>query len=732
MTAEGRRKAVRGIVGERFVEPHHFQVTDDALWIADWALPVVARVPLRVSGNPLAVSWPVDTHRRGLPAVQHMAASDDGVWIASPAAGMCVHVTTHPAGLTVRTTPFEGQVRGLAVVGSACWACQFARADGTEQRQLWRISAEQPQPELVALHGDPLSIASHEGGLYAVTGSIGEGEREADCTLVRVGSPIAVGPVIDLGRLVILPFPPELVSADGSLWLIVRPVYEPEVWRIDLGGRRIARRTTLPSSLGGMVAVGPRRIWLQSAVWGSSDRFALTGVPLPVSGGPGDDAVGEEAVRVEIEGVPGSHAAGIGDMWVLRAREAGLPTADVDAVAVSAQDPPLIRVVPLPRIDITAYDPMPNLRPLIDEVKADWLRAGVSTERSDRSATVRALADAYGAAGLDAPACVLWVDSPYAGAWLAAALSQLAAGGAASMSSSAVRDLLPPGVSVELPAVLPAPGPPVYAPVRGLVAQRIQAGAHSTLPDVWQEIAMRFGEAQRGPDPDVEPTELDRVDELDLRIRGAIWKVANQEAGLEPMWEQLWATEWQPVRDAVSDELRAELLEANPGAAGWGNLWWDVTLWPQREQSLLLNIRDWVEDAVLGWSIFGPRHPRWPTASAALPSKALEIMGARIGSDARLSTALRIKRTVHDCGSQHEMRELGWFDCLDQLGFGKAHSAVGIVTLSKACGWWWPFEHVVICSDRPTELHLSGSHGSSDDLYGVTYADGFCSDMHSA
>ncbi len=62
---------------------------------------------------------------------------------------------------------------------------------------------------------------------------------------------------------------------------------------------------------------------------------------------------------------------------------------------------------------------------LVDELRAQWMAVGLSTDRVDRAAAEAAVAQVYRAAGLDPAPVVLWMDSPLGGALAATAMGQL-------------------------------------------------------------------------------------------------------------------------------------------------------------------------------------------------------------------------------------------------------------------------------------------------------------------
>jgi hypothetical protein len=52
---------------------------------------------------------------------------------------------------------------------------------------------------------------------------------------------------------------------------------------------------------------------------------------------------------------------------------------------------------------------------LLEEVRAEWLKSGLSTEPTDRNKAEAAMSEAYASAGLKAPQINIWLQSPWAG-----------------------------------------------------------------------------------------------------------------------------------------------------------------------------------------------------------------------------------------------------------------------------------------------------------------------------
>jgi len=59
----------------------------------------------------------------------------------------------------------------------------------------------------------------------------------------------------------------------------------------------------------------------------------------------------------------------------------------------------------------------PDQRATLPAIRDEWIAHGLSTAPADRAAAEQGIRDAYRAGGLEPPRFIIWVGSPYAGAW---------------------------------------------------------------------------------------------------------------------------------------------------------------------------------------------------------------------------------------------------------------------------------------------------------------------------
>ena len=167
---------------------------------------------------------------------------------------------------------------------------------------------------------------------------------------------------------------------------------------------------------------------------------------------------------------------------------------------------------------------------------------------------------------------------------------------------------------------------------------------------------------------------------------------ALEALGLDALLEQARAdlAGSDPGRSVIS-EVRTRPWEAERAAAcseqgpeQWPRTWADTggLLWNQ-VQSLVTRVRAAIGEQAQSSS---------PTGGTPTPSpEAMEAV-ARLLRGATLDAIL----------GQHDAPWLALFEALGRLDDGPL---AGLAEVARSTGWWWPYERLVILSERPCELH---------------------------
>ncbi|GGV06008.1 hypothetical protein GCM10010182_25560 [Actinomadura cremea] len=183
----------------------------------------------------------------------------------------------------------------------------------------------------------------------------------------------------------------------------------------------------------------------------------------------------------------------------------------------------------------------------------------------------------------------------------------------------------------------------VPSPARGAVAAAVLAG---------------HGDALRAAGLD-ERVEQAHADLGDFAEPGRAGTSVRDEVRTRP---------WEAERAAAATEL---------GAQGWPRAWADSggLLWEQ-VQSLVTRVRGAIGALAL------------PDPEAATPER-------------ERAEALLRAATLDAVLGQHDAPWLALFESLGRLDGPLS----GVAEVARTAGWWWPYERLVICSERPTELH---------------------------
>ncbi|WP_240506335.1 DUF6745 domain-containing protein [Thermoactinospora rubra] len=232
---------------------------------------------------------------------------------------------------------------------------------------------------------------------------------------------------------------------------------------------------------------------------------------------------------------------------------------------------------------------------------------------------------------------------------------------------------------------------------------------------------------------------------LDSPARGAIAAAlltcgpgALRAAGLDDLVADVLATletldAGRPVREAVRtrpwEQARARASELL-GPSGWAAAWalTGRELWPGVDR-LVGEIRRGIGQLATAHDSPAAEAPVTHSSPAAEATASVPADGDR----AEIEALLR-RVTLDAVLGQHDAAWLCLFDALgrppegDVLGppLLDASSLAGLMQVSRAAGWWWPFERVVVLTERPVVHHrdeLGRLHRATGPA--LAYPDGF-------
>ena len=174
------------------------------------------------------------------------------------------------------------------------------------------------------------------------------------------------------------------------------------------------------------------------------------------------------------------------------------------------------------------------------------------------------------------------------------------------------------------------------------------------------------------------------------------------------LWDQLRSQLWDQLRSQLWDQLRDQLRDQ---------------LWDQLGSQLSDQLRDQLRDQL--WDQL--RDQVWSELLDQLGDQVWSELWGQLGS--QLGGQLRGK-----------LRECFWGNCeVHWISFYAFASEIGCRYRDldssrlrlwdgavRHCGWWWPYEHIIVAADRPTETRWNSEyllHNSAGPA--VLFADGY-------
>ena len=335
-------------------------------------------------------------------------------------------------------------------------------------------------------------------------------------------------------------------------------------------------------------------------------------------------------------------------------------------------------------------------RRLARVVRQEWLRHGLTLEPADRATAEAGVRLVYRAAGLTPPRRVVWAGSPLAGVVAALALT---------------------------------------------------AGSDPSLrvaPEVWEQVWARL--AAEGGMPAGAPVWAHLGHD---EVGAPVWSRLR-----EPVWDAWWAA-WAQVGEPVWEEAAAHAAAVDAQAGTAGEVIWQQVSGQIAEAGIGWQVREEVRRHVRkpgqywDWTW---DHATWPrllakvARRALLPPWELIVAPRRASSNARegsrpwevddhpdASPSRQITEEPSDPSEederrlededewyveevrsawytrgQHDAGALALIDILDRaIGRRPEQPLAGQVLIGRSAGWWWPFEQVVILTERPCALDLA-------------------------
>jgi len=179
---------------------------------------------------------------------------------------------------------------------------------------------------------------------------------------------------------------------------------------------------------------------------------------------------------------------------------------------------------------------------------------------------------------------------------------------------------------------------------------------------------------------------------LDSPLQGAIAAQLLSQVG-----DQVWDQVWVQVRDQV-----------------WAQVWdqvgvqvWDQ-VWAQVGEQVRAQVREQVRDQV------------WEQVRDQVWDQVRDQVWEQVREQVRDQVWEQVRDQVWDqvCSGNHEAAYLSYLTMFDKLP--EVKSLNGLVMLAESTGWFWPFESLVVMTERPSKLIYQNG-----EIVYIEYPDGW-------
>ncbi|WP_439606831.1 DUF6745 domain-containing protein [Hydrogenophaga sp.] len=222
---------------------------------------------------------------------------------------------------------------------------------------------------------------------------------------------------------------------------------------------------------------------------------------------------------------------------------------------------------------------------------------------------------------------------------------------------------------------------------------------------------------------------------------GAAMFASLKASGRAVAWDQVWAQVraqvgdqvWAQVRAQVGDQVRDQVRD-QVGAQVWDQVRDQVgdQVGDQVRAQVWAQVRAQVGDQVGDQVRAQVRAQVWAQVRAQVRDQVGDQVGdqvrAQVGDQVGDQVRAQVRAQVWRAGyGQHDANWLGFYEFfLEQCGLEAPKRLQGLFGLARTCGWFWPFEGVVILTERPNALNRDAENRlHCEDGPALSYPDGF-------
>ena len=181
-------------------------------------------------------------------------------------------------------------------------------------------------------------------------------------------------------------------------------------------------------------------------------------------------------------------------------------------------------------------------------------------------------------------------------------------------------------------------------------------------------------------------------DQVWVQVRDQVWAQVWDQVGVQ-VRNQVWSQVVEQVKDQVTAQVGAQV-----GAQVWAQVCDQVRdqVWAQVWDQVGVQVWDQV------WAQVGEQ------VRAQVRNQVWSQVWSQVGDQVGNQT----------CRSNHDASYLSYLTMFDKLP--EVKSLNGLMMLAESTGWFWPFENLVVMTERPSKLIYQ-----NDKIVYIEYPDGW-------
>jgi len=327
----------------------------------------------------------------------------------------------------------------------------------------------------------------------------------------------------------------------------------------------------------------------------------------------------------------------------------------------------------------------PEQEALLPVYRDKWLKIGLATGHCDRKLVESKVPAIYATANLPPPEFYIWMYSPFSGVIATKLLNMN------TETDNQVGDQV---------------GEQIWE--WGWTQVRNHVKDH-----VWTQILEHVGN----------PVGEQVGDQVWDQVWNQVWIQARNQVRTQ-VGEQVWNQVWEQVREQVGDQVRTQAWD-QVGNQVWNQVWNEV--WEQVGDQVGEHVGNpvWKQVGNQVWDQVGNQvwDQVWNQVWDQVRTQVWDQVWEQVREQVRDQVRTQIFQAIY---GQHDSSWFAFYDYYYEVLKLDLNASRPMIEFGKEVGWCWPFKHVIILTERPTELHRDNENRlHADGRPALLYADGF-------